>query len=103
MRGSRGGSARSLEAAAAAEHHVARTGVGRAAVGVMRADQEIVDAVRALLGKEVANGASAEQLIEAVTLADVAGVAAAAMAAPAIAAAVGPKSGLGAAEIFLGL
>ena len=30
--------------------------------------QEIVDAVRALLGKEVANGASAEQLIEAVTV-----------------------------------
>ena len=29
--------------------------------------QEIVDAVRALLGKELANGASGEQLVEAVT------------------------------------
>lgn len=30
--------------------------------------QEIVDAVRALLGKELANGATAEQLVEAVTV-----------------------------------
>ena len=43
------------------------------------------------------------QLIEAVSLADVAGVAAASMAAPAVAAAVGPKAGLGAAELFAGL
>lgn len=43
------------------------------------------------------------QLIEAVTIADVTGAAAAAMAGPAVAAAVGPKSGLGAAELFAGI
>ena len=63
MRSRRGACASAVErtAGAAGAFHV------NVAVGY-GGRQEIVDAVRALLGKELANGATAEQIIDAVTV-----------------------------------